>query len=308
MAGLRMLRALSSACLGWSVAVAQPGVKGPSETTALSRPEIDRRLTDWTRTNDDPAARFSASAAIAELTAAAQAAEREGYTEALRDLWFLIGEIEGKRQNGAAAVAALQRALKFSETSKPDTGKLVRAHFTLGKAHAAEADYAAAASDYRAAIELAKRSPGHTEDNRLGMQQELGYVLHEAGEYEEALRVNRETLAGGERLHGATDPRLKTVHVNIAQNLHALGRRDEIETHLKTALTMSRASSQIDWEQDMLFQLGVLAFETGRYDDARRWMKERIALLRERKRDDILARAVEDYDELERRIATGKVD
>ncbi|NOU05565.1 MAG: hypothetical protein HOO99_05215 [Hyphomicrobiaceae bacterium] len=36
-----------------------------------------------------------------------------------------------------------------------------------------------------------------------------------------------------------------------------------------------------DWsEQDLLFQLGVLAFETDRNDDARRFMKERIAILK----------------------------
>jgi tetratricopeptide (TPR) repeat protein len=306
MARSRLFRLFASAILGAGAGAAQAQApQPPSAATQLTRPEIDARIASWTATNDDPAARFSASAALAELTVVAEAAANSGYDEALRDVSFLIGQIEAKRHNGQAAVVALNKALSLSARLPPKPEQIVGAHFSLARLAERDGDYRKAAGEFRLALGAAETSPSHTQDHRLGIAQQLGYALHEAGQFEDALRVNRETLAGGEKLHGADDPRLKTIHINIAQNLHALDLKQDIKAHLKSALAMSRASGQIDYEQDMLFQLGVIAFETGRPDEARRWMTERIALLRQHKRDDLIEKALEDLKVLDDKVRSG---
>jgi len=96
--------------------------------------------------------------------------------------------------------------------------------------------------------------------------------------------------------------RLTTVLVNIAQNSYLLGRLDESEAALRRALAIARKAGDDDVADDALFQLGVLAFERGDLDGARRWMRQRTDAALQAQDDERLARAKADADELERRI------
>ncbi|MEQ1650183.1 MAG: tetratricopeptide repeat protein, partial [Hyphomicrobiaceae bacterium] len=177
-------------------------------------------------------------------------------------------------------VAALQAALDIKTSPLLSAERLARSYHLLAEHLQIREDFSAAAENYRIAVRHMAETPAFNEDQRLGTEQELGLVLHEAGRFQEALDNNLRVLAGGERIHGAKNPLLRSLVTNIAQNLHALGRKLEAEPYLVRALAMARLEGK-DWnEQDLLFQLGVLAFETDRNDDARRFMKERIAILK----------------------------
>ena len=145
-----------------------------------------------------------------------------------------------------------------------------------------------------------------TWDQRLGIRQQLGYVLHEAKRHAEALEVNVPLLADGERLHGKDDDNLRGLITNIAQNLHALGRKSEADPYFVRAIALAKASGKIWNEQDLLFQRGVLAFELGRHDEARRLMRERIDLLVKNNRTKLIEGAREDLTILEGKIRRGE--
>jgi len=164
--------------------------------------------------------------------------------------------------------------------------------------------HAIAEARYRAVLALDADAHGRLLDDaqRLGVQERIGYVLHEAGRPAEALAANRAMLAQAERLFGADDDRLTTVLVNIAQNSYLLGRLDESEAALRRALAIARKAGDDDVADDALFQLGVLAFERGDLDGARRWMRQRTDAALQAQDDERLARAKADADELERRI------
>jgi len=71
---------------------------------------------------------------------------------------------------------------------------------------------------------------------------------------------------------------------------------------LRRALAIARKAGDDDVADDALFQLGVLAFERGDLDGARRWMRQRTDAALQAQDDERLARAKADADELERRI------
>jgi tetratricopeptide (TPR) repeat protein len=69
------------------------------------------------------------------------------------------------------------------------------------------------------------------------------------------------------------------VLINTAQNLYALGRLPEAERYLQRCLGLARAREDAEREQDLLYQLAVLAGEQGRPTEARVYLTERIKRL-----------------------------
>jgi tetratricopeptide (TPR) repeat protein len=248
---------------------------------------------------------FSRSQVLSELYALAKDAEARKISDAHRDTLLMIGLVESKGGDAKAVIMALEQALEIKGTTPLSSERLARSHHLLAEHLQIREAYAAAAIHYRQAMRHMADTPAFNEDQRLGTGQELGYVLHEAKNYQEALDNNLQVLTGGERIHGATNPLLRTVITNIAQNLHALGRKPEAEPYLVRALAMTRAEGKVWNEQDLLFQIGVLAFETGRSDEARRYMRERIDVIKKNDRKDLLANANEDLRILEDKIKTG---
>lgn len=254
----------------------------------------------------DPDARFSRSQTLSDLRVLAKDAEVRGDApEALRSALLMIGLIESKGGDPKEVIAALSRALAITGTTPLPPERLARTHHMLADHLKDTKDFAGAATHFRHAIKFMTVAPVFTEDHRLGAGQDLGYVLHEAKRYQEALDNNLMVLAGGERVHGATSPLLRSVITNIAQNLHALNRKAEAEPYLLRALALARAEGKMWNEQDLLFQLGVLAFETGRNDEALRHMRERLRLVTSHKRKDLMLDATEDLKILEDKIRLG---
>lgn len=248
---------------------------------------------------------FSRSEVLAELHTLVADGKKRDLPDAQRDLLLMIGLVESKGGDAKNVVAALKPALEIKGNTPLSAERLARSYHLLAEHLQLSGDYAAAADNYRIADRHMAATPVFTEDHRLGTRQELGFVLHEAGRYQEALDNNLEVLTGGERVHGAENPLLRSVVTNIAQNLHALGRKQDAEPYLVRALAMARVERKVWNEQDLLFQLGVLAFETGRDQDARRFMQERIALLKKTNRKELTEEAIEDLRILEDKIKSG---
>src|SRR5262249_19331416 len=136
-----------------------------------------------------------------------------------------------------------------------------------------------------------------------GVRQSLGRCLHEIGAYDEALEVNRSIAADAEATLGAEDARLTGVLNNLAQNEYMLGNPAAAEAYLQPRLQLSRDARKLAIELDTLFQLGVLAFEQGRIDEARRVMAERLDIAHARGDGFDIKAAEESNAELDRRIA-----
>ncbi|WP_182084065.1 tetratricopeptide repeat protein [Aureimonas sp. ME7] len=264
-------------------------------------------------TLDDANARFSASAAVAELNALrAYAGTRPELLPERREILSMIGAIASRSSlmEFEDGLEPLRELMILGEGDTRSPKRRLNDHYTYAELAAGQAwlpghsgGHALAAEHYGLAAALADGLPDYTDDQRAGMREKQAYELHEAGRYEEALAVNRDVLSEGERLFGAEDAKLKTVLTNIAQNLHAMERKAEAEPYLVRVQGIAEVGEDIETVQDMLFQRGVLAFELGQPAEARAFMRERIARLEAAGDPELLATAKEDYAELERRLS-----
>lgn len=131
---------------------------------------------------------------------------------------------------------------------------------------------------YEKSIALFDTVPKVDENQCAGTQERLAYCLHEAGEYLRARQINEQVLATGERLYGANSSKLNVVLTNLAQNAYMLHDYDTARTLLERRLALSLQHDESAHIDDCLFQLGVLAFEQGRLDDAQALMQRRLDL------------------------------
>jgi len=180
-----------------------------------------------------------------------------------------------------------------------DPGELARDHYFLASVASELKSFQTAAEHYGKAADISSAAPGFDLNLRLGMRERQAYALHEARRFAEAYAVNRSVLEEGERAFGVDDHRLGTVLINAAQNLYALERLPEAESYLKRALAICRARSEIEREQDLLYQLAVLAGEQGRTAQARAYLAERVERLEQRgpsKLKEAARRSLEHFD------------
>jgi tetratricopeptide (TPR) repeat protein len=295
------------ACLATANALMAQTPRLDQTSSMRSREQLVSEVAKMRAIVYDANARFSRSAMLADLRRLlAAATQRTDSHDAERDLLLMIGLVESKGGEPKEVIAAFERALPIVAEPALSDERLARTHVMLADHLKDQKDYARAADHYRHGIAHMGKSAAFTEDQRLGIGQHMGYVLHEAGRYQDALDTNRTILAAGEKLHGATSPVLRTVVTNIAQNLHALGRKSEAEPYLQRALMLARAEGSVWNEQDLLFQHGVLAFELGDHAAARRHMLERLAVIKRAKRDDLVAGATEDLRILDEKITRGR--
>lgn len=273
---------------------------------APAKAEFEQRFAPLHEMVLDPGGAFSFSEAYPKLEAIEHLARRIGADSAERarvlDLMSLVrfkhGDFAEALQLGDACLA-----LKSANAIAPAERLLLIHRVAMSAKDLAR--YGIAAARYRAALDLDASADGAllTDEQRLGLREDLGFVLHEDAQYAQAVAVNRATLAQAQHILGTNDGRLTSVLTNLAQNEYRLGHFAEAEAALRRSLEIARATGKDDVAQDMLFQLGVLAFESGDIEGARRRMKERLQAAAESGDDDRLARAQADATELERRIA-----
>jgi tetratricopeptide (TPR) repeat protein len=258
----------------------------------------------------DASGMFSGSRMSADLAALQPLAEAVGADSVeMADLLWLQFVVFRKRQLHTEGLPLGLRALAMrSAKGKLSPTERHERHYAIG-ASALEAE------EYDTAVEHLPQSAhwaaheGATLgiDQELGMREEIGYALHEAGRFAEALAHNRQLLADAQAAFGSgTDERLSGVINNLAQNAYELGDHAEAKSWLQQRLALGQALSDTDIVLDTLFQLGVLAHEAGQPAEARALFQQRVDMARAQDDEDLLEDALATLAEFEEREQQGE--
>lgn len=247
---------------------------------ALAETSMLTRLREIRELVLDPKRVFSISKTLAELDEIEPKISGTGPDSPERgELNYLRGFIHYKAKRPEQSIPSSLEAIRIDDAAPflPPPLKLKFVYNVATQAAGLER-WSLAIAHYKKALALFHNDPDATEDHRLGTMQSLAYCLQEAGQSAEAKTVNEEVLAGGERLHGAESPKLLTVLNNLAQNVYDLGDLEAPRPLLERRLAIALKHGDDENAEDSLFQLGVLAFETGRRDEAETLMKRRLAM------------------------------
>ncbi|MDP9195704.1 MAG: tetratricopeptide repeat protein [Pseudomonadota bacterium] len=260
------------------------------------------RLKEIHRTVMDPQQVFSIRVTLAELEKLKQDIPASDI-EAQGEFHYLQAFVLYRAGKMAEALPHSLEALRIDD-KKPFLTAYERSRFIYSIARQAEdtGQWGTAIEHYRRAIPLFDADPEFDEDQRLGARERLGFCLHEAGQYQEALTLNREILAKGEKLFGPDSEKLLVVITNLSQNTYMLGQADESRRFLERRLAIATKHDDQNHVDDSLFQLGVLAFEQGHPDEAEKWMKRRLDLARKSGDDDRIDKAEEDLQILYKKM------
>lgn len=244
-----------------------------------------------------------ASAELDEIAGALDAADNRD-TETRGELAYARGYIHARRGEEAEAIAAYGRALAAHEITPflPDKPWL-SARLGIGISYEALGQWSEAVRAYTDVLPDIAASADYSDDQQGGVMEKRAYCLHEMGRYEEALEQNLALIEFARGFLSDTSPNLCTVLINTAQNLHALGRAPEAETHLTRCLEIAQAHDDHDRVVNTRFQLGVLAFEAGDADRARAHMTAGRDHALEHGDDWLKERSAAHLDELEERLS-----
>ncbi|MBX9818607.1 MAG: tetratricopeptide repeat protein [Burkholderiaceae bacterium] len=261
-----------------------------------------RRFAPLRDTVYDAEAMFSGSAMSQDLEALLPLAEKVGpESSELADLLWLQFVVFGKRQRDSEGLPLGLRALaiRSARGSLTPTDRYEQ-HYALGKSALQAEEYDTAVDHLQQAAEWSSHANATLSlEQKLGIREETGYALHEAGRYAEALAHNQQLLADAQIAFGtATDERLSGVINNLAQNAYELADLVQANTYLQQRLTLGQALQDNDIILDTLFQQGVLAHEAGDETLARSLFEERIAIARATGDEDLLEDAQDRLDEL----------
>jgi tetratricopeptide (TPR) repeat protein len=272
-------------------------------------PEINAPLAEARRVREriaeirallqDPHASIDAAALIAELEPlAVRARDRPDSRPELRQLLICLGMLEYRRGDRLKARGLLIDGIAL-DPGAADPHQLVRDHYFLAGVASDLRNFQIAAEHYGKAAEFSAAATDFDLNQRLGIRERQAFALHEAGRFLEAYEANRSLLEEGEGRFGAEDPRLGTVIVNTAQNLYGLRKLPEAESHLQRALRLVQAGGEIEREQELLYQLAVLAAEQGKVEAARGHLAQRVTRLERGGPSRLLEaarRTLEDFD------------
>jgi tetratricopeptide (TPR) repeat protein len=247
----------------------------PAELTRLRQRVAELRA--WL---PGPGADYDPSPLATELQELLRSARiRSDARSELRQLLILLGRVELKRGQLTQARDLLIDGLAVDAGTAPDANELTRDHYLLAGVAGDLKSFQTAVEHYGKAAEFSKSATEFDANQRLGIRERFAFALHEAKRYAEACAANLELLEDAERLFGAHDHRLSTVLINTAQNLYALKKLAEAQSYLQRALDIAQARSDIEREQDLFYQLAVLASEQGRVAEARGYLAERVERL-----------------------------
>lgn len=252
----------------------------------------------------DPKRVFSISRTLAELDEIEPRIAGTGPDSPERgELNYLRGFIHYRAKRPEQSIPPSLEAIRIEEAA-PFLPAPERLKFVYNVATQAEGlgRWPLAIEHFRKALALFPTDPTATEDQRLGTMERLAFCLHEARRPAEAKTVNEQVLAGAERIHGTESEKLLTVLNNLAQNAYDLGDKEAARPLLERRLAIALKRGVDEKAEDSLFQLGVLAFETGRRGEAEALMKRRLAMAEASRDRSRIAAAKRDLDELYDRL------
>jgi tetratricopeptide (TPR) repeat protein len=252
----------------------------PSDSPPAELTRLRQRVAEVQASMPAPGADYDASPLSTELEQLLRSARaRADARPELRQLLILLARVEFKRRELAKARDLLIEGLAMDAGMAADAGQLTRDHSVLAGVAGDLKNFQIAAEHYGKAAEFSRAATGFDANQKLGIRERFAFALHEAKRYDDACAANLELLEDAERLFGADDHRLSTVLINTAQNLYALKKLAEAQSYLQRALAIARARSDLEREQDLLYQLAVLASEQGRAGEARGYLAERVERL-----------------------------
>ena len=256
----------------------------------------------------DEGAMFSGSAMSADLAALRPLAESLGAESTeLADLLWLQFVVYSKRQMDDEGLPLGLRALSIrASRGELGTADRYRQHYAIGESALQSEEYDTAIEHLRQAAQWADREDAALSlEQKLGIREEIGYALHEAGRFAEALAHNQQLLSDAQAAFGTgTDVRLSGLVNNLAQNAYELGDPTAAQGYLAQRLALGQALKDDDIVLDTLFQQGVLAHENGDPGRARGLFEQRVAIARARGDADLLAEAEATLAELSEREQT----
>lgn len=273
------------------------GLAGP----ALAQATVADRLMALQATLLDPAQQFSIGATLEQLDklqgeTTADTVER-GRAEYLRGLVLWKAERYDEAMRQGQAALTIDGAHPFLTASER-----LYLNYNLGQMAEDAEEYGVAIEAYRRALALVGADPAVDAAQRFGVQESLAFCLHEAGRFEEARRLNEATLEGETKLAGPDSIKLAVVLNNLAQNQYSLkdtvAARSTLDRLLMIA-TRAKDGARVD---STLFQLGVLAFEGGQVDEARRLMTRRLRLAQASHDQRRVTKAGDDLEALEQKV------
>jgi tetratricopeptide (TPR) repeat protein len=260
-----------------------------------------RRFNPLRDTVYDAEAVFSGSAMSADLEALLPLAQSVGSESAeLADLLWLQFVVFSKRHMGEEGLPLGLRALaiRAARGGLTPTDRYEQ-HYAIGQAALQAEEYDTAIEHLRQAAQWSADASTLSLDQKLGMREEIGYALHEAGRFDEALTHNQQLLADAQNAFGtATDQRLSGVINNLAQNAYELTDHAQAQAYLQQRLALGQALQDNDIILDTLFQQGVLAHEAGDTAQARALFEQRVTIARASGDEDLLEDAQDRLDEL----------
>jgi tetratricopeptide (TPR) repeat protein len=267
--------------------------KSTMTSTATASAAFARKFEPLQSKMLDDNARFSGSQMLADLMALETEAKAIGaQSPELTRLYSMLSLLQFKRDIHDEAVRFGELALKINVASRAFTvDEEVRTHERLRKIYEGNEDYKQALTHAQRAVALAPSNKEITESQRLGLQVSLGFLLHETKQYALALETNRKTLQEAEKIYAADANELGSLLINIAQNLHAVNNPGEAKTYLERGLRIARKHKDTEREFEMLFQLGVLAYEGNDDATAKRYFNECLQVANKAKDDELRDKA-----------------
>lgn len=246
------------------------------QVAAAADPRVADRLTAIHTMVLDPTAKFSVRAVLGELDeieplTAPNSAER-GRVMQLRSF------VENKGERMEDSIRHGEEALRI-EGLHPflDLEDKVSLQYAIARQAERIGRCTTAISQYRAVLPLMAKN-GVSTSGQLGTQQRLAFCLHEVGQFAEARQINQAILAEATTLFPSDESRTFTARLNLAQNEYALGHAAAAQTVLESLLTDTLKADDAEMTDQALFQLGVLAFEGGRPQEALDLMRRRLSL------------------------------
>lgn len=241
----------------------------------------------------DEGAMFSGSAMSADLAALRPLAESLGAeSPQLAELLWLQFVVYSKRQMDDEGLPLGLRALAI-RAARGDLTPTDRyqQHYALGESALQSEEYDTAIEHLRQSAQWADHEgAAPSPEQKLGIREEIGYALHEAGRFAEALAHNQQLLADAQGTFGSDkDARLSGVINNLAQNAYELGDRPRAQHYLAQRLALGQALHDDSIVLDTLFQQGVLAHEGGDSALARALFQQRVAIAHASGDEDLLA-------------------
>lgn len=243
----------------------------------------------------DASAMFSGSAMSADLAALRPLAEGLGAesTELAQLLWLQF-VVYSKRQMDDEGLPLGLRALAIRSAQGDLTPtERYEQHYAIGESALQSEEYDTAIEHLRQSAHWADHASATlSAEQKLGIREEIGYALHEAERFAEALAHNQQLLADAQRAFGsATDVRLSGLINNLAQNAYELGDAPQAQRYLQQRLALGQALKDDDIVLDTLFQQGVLAHESGNSALAHSLLQQRVAIAHANGDEDLLEEA-----------------